>query len=109
MFFFAGTNLQTPLSDEELAEVETIYLYDRSYKTVRSGRRVVKWMMFKKSNPKLQAIANVKSLHALVIDPPSLKHKGIVIFEDPKSCKSTHSIDAPLLLDSSRPTSPIPI
>lgn len=73
---FAGTNLQTPLSNEEFAEVETVYLYDWSYKFVRSNRRVIKGMMFKKINPKLQVIVSAKTSKAPAVDPLFSQAKG---------------------------------
>lgn len=108
MFFFAGMNLLTPLFDEDLAEVETLYLCDRSYDTIRSGRKVVEYIKFKKSDPRLQVIANAKTLQAPIAGPPSLKRKGVMISEDPKRHMSTPLIDAPLILGYSRPTFPIP-
>lgn len=65
-------------------------------------------MKFKKVDPKLQAITYAKTVKTSVIDPASIKLKGVAISDDSKRRKLTSPTEAPLLINSSRPTSLIP-
>lgn len=85
-----------------------MYQFDLSYDTIRNGQRVVEGIKFKKIDPKLQMITDVRNLQTPSISPSSQKRKGVLLADDLKHCKSTPPIKAPLLLGNSRSASLIP-
>lgn len=60
----AGIYQQSQLSEENLEEVKSVYLFDRDFAKLKGDRVVKEGMKFKKWDPKLEALFQAEGAYS---------------------------------------------